>query len=146
MIELQNLFMSRPLTSQISVLTGTTCSVRAQILSSDDHLGRFGEMFRYLVMCSTSERVKAIGLSQWRDGITNVIATQTIDYRRLELYLIKIRSQLAHLEQEYFALKTSTTLLELALWKNKLNDEDGCQEETTMTKLNKSSVSCDLWF
>ena len=111
----------------------------AQILSSDDHLGRFGEMFRYLVMCSTSERVKAIGLSQWRDGITNVIATQTIDYRRLELYLIKIRSQLAHLEQEYFALKTSTTLLELALWKNKLNDEDGCQEETTMTKLNKSS-------
>ena len=79
------------------------------------------------------------GLSQWRDGITNMIATHSIDYRRLELYLTKIRSQLVHLEQEYFALKTSTTLLELALWKNKLNDEDGCREETTMTKLNKSS-------
>jgi hypothetical protein len=37
----------------------------AQRISSDDHLGKFGEMFRYLVMCSTSERVKAIGLSQW---------------------------------------------------------------------------------
>jgi hypothetical protein len=72
----------------------------AQRISSDDHLGKFGEMFRYLVMCSTSERVKAIGLSQWRDGITNMIATQSINYRRLELYLTKIRSQLVHLEQD----------------------------------------------
>lgn len=111
----------------------------AQRASSDDHLGRFGEMFQYLVMCGTSERVKAIGLPQWRDGITNMIATQSINSDGgLAYYLTKIKSELIHLEQEYFALTMSTTLLELPLWKKKLN-EDGCQMETTMTKLDKSS-------
>jgi hypothetical protein len=105
--------------------------------SHDDHLGRFGDMFRYLVMFGTLERVKAIGLTQWRNGITNLIATQSINYRRLELFLARIRNKLIHLEQEYCALKTSTTMLELALWKNKLNDEDG--QEMMMTKLDKSS-------
>jgi hypothetical protein len=66
-----------------------------------------------------------------------VIATQSINYCRLGLFLEKIRNKLIHLEQEYCALKTSTTLLELALWKNKLNDEDG--QEKMMTKLDNSS-------
>ena len=85
------------------------------------------ETFRFLVKCSIIKRIDAIGLQLWRDrlsdDIRNIRPTDGIygDFDK-GAYLAMFRSKLAEYEIEYHKLKEATTILELALWKNKINE------------------------
>ena len=79
-----------------------------------------GKTFRFLVKCSIAKRIGAIGLKQLRDNVAAEIETiRPIDKRA---FLSTIQSKLAEYEIEYRKLKEATAILELALWKNKMND------------------------
>jgi len=74
-------------------------------------------------MCGVSEHLAAIGLMQWCDEMTNTITTQSLNYGR-SVFLTQIRTTLAHyLEHEHCILKMPTSMLELALWKKKMNED-----------------------
>jgi hypothetical protein len=84
------------------------------------------KLFCFLTRCSIATRVSAIGIKHFRDSMSdddwmgdnnefNVIFNRqewrTETFTKLEYY-----------ESEYLRLKESTSLLELALWKIKIND------------------------
>jgi len=77
--------------------------------------------FRFLVKCSISKRVKALGLKQWREDMSispEAKAFKSVEKREV---LASVRSKLAHYEAEYRKLKEATSMLELALWKAKID-------------------------
>ncbi len=74
--------------------------------------------FRFLMKWSYSERVEAIGIKEWRGEITSDI-DNTLFGRRARL--TEIRAKLARYEYEYYKMKEATSLLELALWKLKMD-------------------------
>ena len=84
----------------------------------------FEETFQFLVKCSVTKRINTIGLKQWRDNMAAEIESiqqsdLNIDKR---VFLSTIQSKLAEYETEYRKLKEATTILELALWKNKIDE------------------------
>jgi hypothetical protein len=83
----------------------------------------FTERMQFLVTCRMSMRVEALPFKVWRDHITNMIQTSNFEYKRDNfVILLRIRSKLAHFEDELPKLKEAATLLELALWKTRIND------------------------
>ena len=85
------------------------------------------ETFRFLVKCSVSKRINAIGLKQLRDSVTHDINTVRPSdgiYGNFDkgAYLTTIRSKLTEYEAEYYQLKDATTILELALWKKRVDE------------------------
>ena len=104
----------------------------------------FPERMRFLFMCGMSERVEALPFKVWCDHITNMI--QTADYkwsRDNSNILHRIRDKLAHFEDEFPKLKETTTILELALWKMKINEksyQDMATQSQKRSKTNKSSI------
>jgi hypothetical protein len=103
----------------------------------------FQERLQYLVMCGMSDRVQALAFQVWRDHITNMI--QTADYKWDEdnsPILHGIRRRITHFQDEYPKLKETTTILELAFWKLKINDilpgeANQCQKKM---KTDESSI------
>jgi hypothetical protein len=91
----------------------------------------FTNRMQFLFTCGMSSRLGALAFKVWRDCITNMI--QTADYKwRLDnssTILRGIQDKLAHFEDELPKLKEVTTILEIALWKTRL-DEDGHKSET----------------
>jgi hypothetical protein len=88
------------------------------------------ERMQFLVMCGLSECVEALAFKVWRDCITNMI--QTADYKWDEdnrHILHGIQRRLTHFQDKLPKLKEATTILELALWKLKMNEKHP-QEET----------------
>jgi len=86
------------------------------------HGAHFQEHMRFLFTCGMLDRVKALAFKIWRDHITNMI--HTADYKRSmgnSTILRLIRDKCAHFENELPKLKEATTLLELALWKLRMN-------------------------
>ena len=94
------------------------------------------EIFRFLIQCSISDRVRSIGLNQWRTDITSTIEsipanTHDTPYwfarhdgdpgNTRQAHLDSIRSKLATYEHEFLMLKEGTTMLELSLWRAKMN-------------------------
>ena len=70
-----------------------------------------------------SERLNAIGVKQWRTNITNRIdKIQTCSTFDRHECLASIRTKIATDEGEYHKLREVTAILELALWKAKMND------------------------
>ena len=71
-----------------------------------------------------STRVEALAFKVWRDYVTNMIQAATFDYSRDNLYIIsRIREKVAHFEDKLPKLKDiMTILLELALWKLRMNE------------------------
>jgi demethoxyubiquinone hydroxylase (CLK1/Coq7/Cat5 family) len=71
---------------------------------------------------------------------------QTADYkwsRDNSNILHRIRDKLAHFEDEFPKLKETTTILELALWKMKINEksyQDMATQSQKRSKTNKSSI------
>jgi hypothetical protein len=101
----------------------------------------FQECMQFLFMCGMSERVEALPFKVWRDCIYNMI--QTADYkwgRDNSDTLNRIREKLAHFEGELPKLKEATTLLEIALWKVRMN-ENNLQEGTHHPKKFKTEES-----
>jgi hypothetical protein len=84
----------------------------------------FQERMRYLVMCGLSTRVEGLPFKVWRDHITKMIQTSNFKYNGgNSLILLRIQEKLAHFEDELPILKEVTTILELALWKMKMNEK-----------------------
>jgi hypothetical protein len=81
------------------------------------------ERLQYLVMCGMSTQVEALAFKVWRDYITSMIQTADFNGCYNLANLREIQSILAHLEGELSQLKEVTTILELALWKMKMNEK-----------------------
>ena len=90
-------------------------------------------------MCSIIKRVNAIGLKNLRERLFDDIKTIRPMYNgRLDkrALLDTIRSKLTEYEAEYSKLKEATTILELALWKIKMNDHiQGGKRRNKMVKI-----------
>ena len=84
--------------------------------------------FKFLVKCSITKRVNAIGLRQLRDDIADDIemCRPLIHYSKFDKSAFRcvIQSKLAEYEATYSLLKEATTTLELALWKNKTDEQN----------------------
>jgi hypothetical protein len=103
----------------------------------------YQERIRYLVMCGMSMRVEALAFKIWRDHIIDMVHTanflHNIDNSDI---LHRIREKLTHFEDELLKLKETTTVLELALWKMRMDDlspEEAthCQKKI---KIDESSI------
>ena len=89
-----------------------------------------------LVKHSTSTRVDAIGLKLWRDDMVKMMAEPIPRKQSRRAWLDEVESKLSHYEVEYQQLKEASSMLELALWKMKL-DELGKGENTMSNKKRK---------
>jgi hypothetical protein len=113
----------------------------------------FEERMKYLVMCGLSTRVEALPFKVWRDCISNMIQNSNFkshgDYQNsnFENYgdnldiLRGIRSKLAYFEDEFPQLKETTTILEIALWKMKMNEKSHQDIATQSQKKMKTDES-----
>ena len=87
----------------------------------------YQERVQFLIMCGLSSRVEALPLKIWRDCIIEMIGIADFeDNNHIKKgdnlrELRSIQDKLAHFECEYPKLKEATTLLELALWKLRMN-------------------------
>ena len=99
----------------------------------------YGKVFRFIVHCGLAKRIKELGLKEWRKIITNGIESipDYDDSNKRKASLDAIRSKLAMFETEYQNLKESTTIVELAFWKKRMNDvsnekKEGCNVNKKM--------------
>jgi len=92
----------------------------------------FQERMRFLFTRGMSSRVKALPFEVWRDHIMNVIQTAEFKQRKSgnSDILHRIQANIIHFEDELPKLKEITTILELALWKLRMN-ENGHQDMAT---------------
>jgi hypothetical protein len=104
----------------------------------------FQERIRFFFLCSMSERVEALAFKVWRDHITNMIQTSNFSSPSNNSDIMRIiRYKLAHFEDELSKLKHITTILELALWKMKMNEkshQDMATQRKKKMKANDSSI------
>jgi hypothetical protein len=105
----------------------------------------FQERMQFLFICGVSERVGSLPFKIWRDHITNMIHTAAFEWSRDNLVIFHgIRSKLDHFEDELPQLKEVTTILELALWKMKMNEKKSHQDIATPSqkkiKSDESSI------
>jgi hypothetical protein len=83
----------------------------------------FEERMQFLFMCGLSMRVEALPFKIWRDHITNMIQTSNFEYNGDNSNILhRIQDKLVFFEDELPKLKEATTMLELALWKKRIND------------------------
>jgi hypothetical protein len=102
----------------------------------------FQERMQFLVMCGMSERVEALNFQVWRDCITNMIHTTNFEYNGDNFSILRwIRTRIAHFEDEYPKLKEATTILELALWKLRMNENIPQEEASQCQKKIKTDES-----
>ena len=105
----------------------------------------FQERMQFLFMCGLSERVGALPFKVWRDHITNMIQTSNFGYNRdNSVILHRIQAELDHFEDKLTNLKEITTILEIALWKMKMNEKKSHQDIVTSSqkkmKTDESSI------
>ena len=95
---------------------------------------------RVLIYCSISVRIDAIGVRQWREQIKEY--TEEAPALVMSEFIAEVEEKLVHYETEYHNLKEATSLLELALWKHKMNGH--CQEKmrgrVKRIKIEESSI------
>mmetsp|Transcript_23524 Transcript_23524/g.38441 ORF Transcript_23524/g.38441 Transcript_23524/m.38441 type:complete len:238 (+) Transcript_23524:2-715(+) len=98
--------------------------------------------FQFLVKCCISERLNTIGVRKWRMNIKNMVkeVSSIGNLNPMLAHFDKIHSKLVTYERKYPQLKDATSLLELALWKSKV-DELGGGEQTANMK-NECRISC----
>ena len=95
----------------------------------------FTERMQLLVTCGMSESVESIPFKVWRDHITKMIKTSKFEYNRDNLVILReIRAKLASFGGELIQLKEATTILELALWKMKMNEKKSNQDIATQSQ------------
>ena len=91
---------------------------------------------RFLIMCGLSTRVAALAFIVWRDYVTQMIHTADFDWEEDNSGILNgIRDKLAHFEDELPKLKEVTTILELALWKMRINENSS--QHTTIGRWKK---------
>ena len=102
-------------------------------------LGICPRMFLFLVRCCFTGRANAIGVKQWRNDMLDFLPSAKYNLSNKRNFIVTTQSKLAKLETRYQNLKESITLLELALWKNKISDL--CQEVGGGSKRRKIAES-----
>jgi hypothetical protein len=102
----------------------------------------FQQRMQFLVMCGMSSRVQVLHFKVWRDFITNMIQTAAFEYfRGNSAILHRIQDQCTHFEDELPKLKEITSILELALWKMKMNENSHHDRATQSQKKIKTDDS-----
>ena len=79
--------------------------------------------FQCLVKVGISTRVDAIGIKLWRDDMAKMMVEPIPLQQSKGDWLDNVKTKLATYEAEYYKLKEATTIVELVLWKNKMNDQ-----------------------
>ena len=95
------------------------------------------QTFQFLVKCNINGRLKAIGVQRWRvmvQCLVKMLPSFSDSWRQKKHYDV-IHSKLVLYEQRYEYLKTTTTLLELAIWKATFSSSFDCRLES-----NKQAV------
>jgi hypothetical protein len=99
----------------------------------------FTERMKFLVMCGMSSRVQALPFKVWRDFITHMIQTAVFNHNRGNSAILhRIQDQCTHFEDELPKLKEITSILELALWKMKMNENSHHDRATQSQKKIKT--------
>ena len=103
---------------------------------------------KFLIMCGMSDPVEALAFKVWRDCVVSMIHSAQYKYADDEyvhdenLYLInRIRAKVALFEDELPKLKEITTILELALWKLRMNEIIPPEEATH----RQTKIKTDEW-
>jgi hypothetical protein len=110
--------------------------------SYSSFITRFQERMQFLVMCGMSAHVENLAFKVWRDCITNMIQTFNFEYNwDNSLILHRIGDKIAYFEDKLHKLKEVTTILELALWKMKMNDHHLKESVTRHQKKVKTDES-----
>jgi hypothetical protein len=91
-----------------------------------------------------SDRVEALAFQVWRDCVTNMIHTAAFVHNGDNTAILReIQDKLAHFVGELHRLKEVTSILELAVWKLRMN-ESILKESTTRhqkkIKTDESSI------
>jgi hypothetical protein len=99
----------------------------------------FSERVKFLVICGMSERVETLAFKVWRDHITNVIHSAEFQYfdssgNQNQNIISRIKAKVTHFEAELPKLKEVTLILELALWKLRINEKSPEEEATNYQK------------
>jgi len=97
--------------------------------------------FQFLVKCSFMERINAIGLKYYRNkAINTVMGPGFIMPHETDYWLDGIKSKLAEYEARYHELKESTIMVELSLWKMKLNNQSKGQNKNSGRQNKKMKI------
>ena len=98
----------------------------------------FQERMQFLFMCGLSSRVEALAFKVWRDHMTNMIQTADFKWTGDNLVTLReIREKLACFEDELPKLKEATTILELALWKVRMTENENIHHEVMYCRQKK---------
>jgi hypothetical protein len=102
----------------------------------------FKERMKFLVTRGMSSHVEALAFKVWRDHITNMIHTADFKWGEHNFHIIQeIRARVAHFGEELAKLKDITTIIELALWKLRVNEKIPKEEATHYQKKIKTDES-----
>jgi hypothetical protein len=104
----------------------------------------FKAKMQFLGMCGMAERVEALPFKVWRDCIFHMIRVANFQWGESRVNLIilqRIRAKIAHFEDEYPKLKEITVVLELALWKLRMNEKSFHEEAIRCRKKIKTDES-----
>ena len=83
------------------------------------------EVFRYLVKYRISERISALGPRRYRDDMACKLEESFSFYVITpKEWFYSVMSKLSGYEKEFISLKEGTTMIELALWKYKMNESE----------------------
>jgi hypothetical protein len=108
----------------------------------------FQEQMCFLFMCGLSVRVEALAFKVWRDYVRNMICTANFQCNRDNLDILReIRSKLDHFEVELTKLMEVTTILELALWKMKMNEnshQDMATHDSNVRSQDRVTCGADV--
>jgi hypothetical protein len=103
----------------------------------------FRERMQFLTMCGMSDRVEALAFDVWRDYMAYVIHSAEFkhgDNGNISI-VRRILAKATHFDDKYIQLKEITTILELALWKLRINGNLPAEEATHCRKKIKTDES-----
>jgi hypothetical protein len=99
----------------------------------------FQERMQFIFKCGLLSRVEALAFKVWRDCISNMIHTAAFECNGDNTVILReIREKLAHFDSEHYRLKEMTSILELALWKSRMNEKHPQEEATHSQKKIKT--------
>jgi hypothetical protein len=85
--------------------------------------------------------VESLAFKVWRDPITNMIQAATFDSSSDNSYILhRIQYKIAHFADELLESKEVTTMLEIGLWKMKINAPSPSPEEKMNQALEVNAV------
>jgi len=96
------------------------------------------ETFKLLLKSSFSKRICAIGVKAWRNDMSSVIEGGASLSRRT--WINDVKSKLASYEAQYNHLKEATTMIELVLWKKKINDSASIEQDAESRNSKKPRI------